>query len=71
MLMECPQMEEYRSSCGIRTFIQAYKHIRSYSSPLKLYALYLSDSNPDEMSSKALDLYHMYLGWHSKMNIDI
>ena len=71
MLMECGKMERYRSSCGIGTFIQAYKHIRSYASPLKLYALYLSDSNPDDMNSKALNLYHMYLGWHSLMNIDI
>ena len=59
MLMECGEMEQYRSSCGIGAFIQAFKHIRSYASPLNLYALYLSDSNPDKISSKALDLYHM------------
>ena len=69
--MECPRMSPFRKSCGIGSFIQAYKCIRPHLSSLKLYSLYLNDSYPESMKDKAIDLYHMYLGWRDLMNIDI
>ena len=71
MIIECPAMAHYRNTCGIAPFIAAFKFTRAASSPLKLYALYMNDENPEDMNNKAFDLYHMYLGWHSLMNISI
>ena len=71
MIISCPEMAQYRNTCGVGPFIQAYKYTRAYTSPLKLYALNMNDSNPADMNSKAMDLYHMYLGWHSLMNITL
>ena len=71
MIIECPKMTQYRNSCGIASFIQAYRCSRPHLSALKLYALYFNDLSADSMEWKGTDLYHMYLGWHSLMKINI
>ena len=71
MVIECPAMSYFRNSCEIGKFVRAFKLFKPQMSSLKLYALYLSDREPDKMNEKALNLYHMYLGWHSLMKIDI
>ena len=71
MVIECPQMSFYRNSCGIGSFVREFKVLRPQISSLKLYALYLSDRDPEKMYEKSLALYHMYLGWHGLMNIPI
>ena len=71
MVIECPAMTYYRNSCGIGKFIRAFKLLKPQISSIKLYALLLSDRDPEKMNEKALDLYHMYVGWHSLMNINI
>ena len=69
MLIDCPGMTQYRSSCGIGPFIVAYRTFNPHLSAVKLYALYMNDSRPDTMKKKSLDLYHMKFGWHKLMNI--
>ena len=64
-------MSQYRNSCGIASFIQAYRYSRPHLSALKLYVLYFNDISANSMKGKGTDLYHMYLGWHSLMKIDI
>ena len=71
MVIECPAMTYYRNSCGIGKFIRALKLLKPQISSIKLYALLLSDRDPEKMNEKALDLYHMYVDWHSLMNINI
>ena len=71
MLIDCPQMARYRGSCGLGPFISSYRMYRPHLSSIKLYALFLSDSNLDVISDRTVDLFHMYLGWHTLMNIPI
>ena len=71
MIIECPEMSHYRNSCRIGSFIRDYRVLRPQISSLRLFALYMSDSDLEEMNEKSLDLYHMYLGWHNLMNIPI
>ena len=71
MLIDCPQMGQFRGSCGIGPFVHAYRSTRPHLSSVKIYALYLNDNIPEKMAKKSIDLYHMYLGWHSLMKIDL
>ena len=71
MLVDCPSISQYRNTCGLGPFIAAYRGIKPHISSVRLYALFLNDSNPEKMSKKSFDLYHMVLGWHLLMNIDI
>lgn len=71
MLIDCPQMTQYRNSCGLGPFIAAYRSTKTHLSSVKIYAMYLNDSFPDIINKKTLDLYHMYLGWHNLMKIEI
>ena len=71
MLIDCCQMSHYRNSCGLGPFISAYRLTRPSLSSIKLYALYLDDQVPDNMLKRSTDLFHMYLGWHSLMDIPI
>ena len=47
-------MAQYRNTGGVGPFIQAYKYTRAYISLLKRYALYMNDSHPEDMNSKAI-----------------
>ena len=71
MLIDCSPMSTYRSSCGLGSFISCYRKFRPHLSSIKLYAMFLSDSNLDVVPDRTVDLYHMYLGWHTLMNIPI
>lgn len=71
MLVDCPGMTQYRLSCGLGQFISAYRRTNPQISSIKIFALYLNDRNPENMKKKAFDLYHMKLGWHSLMCINI
>ena len=71
MLIDCPEMTSYRNSCSLGSFISAYLKMQPQISSIKIYALYLNDSKPETMHKKALDLYHMKLGWYRQMNITI
>ena len=71
MVIDCPEMEVYRSSCNVGSFIKAVRFTRPGTSSVKLYAMYLSDRNSEMFCKKYKDLLHMYLGWHNLMGIDI
>ena len=71
MVIDCPQMELYRSSCNIGPFIEVVRFTRPRASSVKIYAMYLSDRNYEMFCKKYQDLLHMYLGWHNLMGIDI
>ena len=71
MLLDCPRMSPYRSSCGLGPFLAAYRCMIPRFSSVKIFALYLNDKNPKAMKQKALDLYHMKLGWHNLMGIEM
>ena len=71
MLIDCPELSYYRNSCGVGPFVQFYCQIFPHISSCKIYALYLNDDQPDQMQRKAYDLYHMKIGWHSCMNIEL
>ena len=64
-------MAVYRDSCGLGSFIKAYRRAIPGISSLKLYAMYLNDCDPCSMKNKAMDLYSMKVGWHSLMKIDL
>lgn len=71
MLIDCPTMSQYRESCGLGPFVTAYRRAYPQMSSVKIFALYLNDNSPENMKIKALDLYHMKLGWHNCMNISL
>ena len=71
MLFDCPEMIQFRNSCGIGTFATANRFLQTLISSVKLYSLYLNDSNPDVLLKRSNTLYHMYLGWHNLMNIPL
>ena len=71
MVIDCPLMEMYRSSCKIGPFIKAIRLTRPSSSSVKLYAMLLNDSNSDKFCDRYKDLLHMYMGWHNLMGIVI
>ena len=71
MLLDCPRMSPYRSSCGLGPFLVAYSCMIPRFSSVKIFALYLNDKDPKTMKQKALDLYHMKLGWHKLMGIEM
>lgn len=71
MLVDCPEMTEFRESCGLGPFISAYRRMNPHISSIKIFALYLNDNHSDKMKKKSLDLFHMKLGWHSRMNINL
>ena len=64
-------MEQYRNSSGIQSFILAHRRSTPHISSLKLFAIFLNDSNPDLIKKRAVSLYSMLLGWHSLMKIDM
>ena len=71
MVIECPAMEEYRRGCDLGSFIDLYRGMRHQFSPVKIYALYLSDKKVSVVKSRAISLSHMKIGWHKLMNIEI
>ena len=71
MIIDCEQMSYYRDTCDIGPFITAHRSISPTLSSIKLLAMYLNDRRPDEMKSKSLSLYHMKLGWHQKLGIQL
>ena len=71
MLIDCPQMDVYRQTCGLGPFVTAYRRMNPQISALKIFALYLDDNQPQNLKSRALELYHMKLGWHTLMNITL
>ena len=71
MLIDCPEMVQYRDSCEIGSFVRALRFNNHSLSSMKLYAMYLDDSNPDSILRRSNVLYHMYIGWHSLMGIPV
>ena len=71
MLIDCPTMTQYRESCNLGMFIKTYRRISPQMSSVKIYALYLNDTHPITLKEKAIDLYHMKIGWHIKMKIEM
>jgi hypothetical protein len=71
MLIECPMMAQYRETCGLGPYITAHRRVKPQISSLKIFALYLNDRVSAKMQKKAIDLYHMKLGWHKLMQIDL
>ena len=71
MVIDCPMMETYRSSCNIGPFIRALRITSPSLSSVKLYAMYLNDSDSERFCNKYQDLLHMYMGWHILMGIAI
>ena len=67
MLIDCPQLAEYRDTCSLGTFINAHRKIMPSISSVKIYALYLSDRYPEDIKKKAYCLYSMKCGWLIKM----
>ena len=70
MLIDCKELEQSRSSCGLGAFIRAKRIIKPPISSLKIYASFLNDRNSDQMKSRAIDLYTMKLAWHRLMHIE-
>ena len=71
MLIDCPEMAQYRDSCEIGSYIRALRFDNPSLSSIKLNSMYLNDSNCDSIMRRSSVLYHMYLGWHSLMGIQI
>ena len=71
MLVDCPQMEQYRSGCDLGSFVRLYKSLKPQFSSIKIYALYLDDRRTSTVQKKALALCHMKIGWHKLMKIDL
>ena len=71
MLIDCPLLACYRSSCRIGPIIKAVRCTRPAISSIKLYAMFLNDSRPESFCEKYEDLLPMYLGWHNLMKIDM
>ena len=71
MLVDCPAMEQYRNGCTLGPFIRAYRSLKPQFSSVKIFALYLNDKDPENVKKKALTLYHMKVGWHKLMNIEL
>ena len=70
-MIDCMEMREYRATCILGPFVTAYQKMSPHFSSVKIMALFLNDTNPEDMKQKALALYHMKVGWHSKMNINL
>ena len=71
MLIDRPLMSTYRSSCGLATFITAYKAFQPQMSSNKLYSMFLNDSKllkykvcysafKDEMKHPWLSISHLF-----------
>ena len=71
MLIDCPSMNYYRDTCELGLFVTMYRRSQPQISSVKLYAMYLSDSVLDNFKEKVLTLYHMKLGWHKLMKIEL
>ena len=71
LLIDCSAMTQFRNSCDLGSFISAYRKTSPQISSLKLYALFLNDSNPDLLKKRAMSLYTMQLAWHQLMNINM
>ena len=71
MLIDCPSMAHYRDTCEIGSFVLMYRRLQPQISSVKLYAMYVSDSCVDNLKEKILSLYHMKLGWHKLMKIEM
>ena len=71
LLIDCDVMGPYRRSCELSSFIAVHRRLQPSVSSIKLFALFLSDKNPDILKRRALSLYNMILGWHKLMNISM
>ena len=71
MLIDCPEMALYRNKCSLGLFVNSYRRMHPHISAVKLYALYLNDFITNEHKERILNLYHMKLGWHTQMGINL
>lgn len=71
MLVDCPQMSFYRKSCSLGPFIEAFRKINPQMSAVKIFSFYLNDTKTSDLKEKCLSLYHMKLGWHCLMGINL
>ena len=71
MMIDCPEMDYYRNTSDLGAFVRAYRQMGLQISAVKIYSQYLSDKMSGDIKNKALTLYHMKLGWHSLMNIEM
>ena len=69
MIVDCPSMEPYRTTCEIGPFVRLYKSMVPHYSSVKIYAMYLDDREFKAVQKKSLALYQMKVGWHKLMKI--
>ena len=70
MLIMCPAMEDYRSSCDLGKHITMYRTLQPQISAAKIYSLLLNDAICKDLKARILTLYHMKIGWCTKMGIE-
>ena len=70
MLIQCNTMSDYRNSCDLGQYITMYRKLQPQISAAKIYSLYLNDAMCKNIKKRILSLYHMKIGWYSKMCID-
>jgi hypothetical protein len=71
MMIDCQAMDPYRDKCDLGPFIRLYRTLKPQYSSVKIYSLYLNDSNPEKVFKKKLSLYNMKVGWHRLMDIPL
>lgn len=71
MLIDCSDMSGYRNTCELGRYISMYRGLQPQISSAKIYALFLNDSVPSNLKEKILTLYHMKIGWHTLMGINL
>ena len=69
MLIGCPHLSVYRNACGVGKFVNFHRKLIPSISSVKLYALFLNDSNPEDIKDKATSLFNMKVGWLSKTGL--
>jgi hypothetical protein len=70
MLIMCTAMNDYRSSCDLGKYITMYRNLQPQISAAKIYSLFLNDALCKNLKERILSLYHMKIGWCTKMGIE-
>ena len=68
-LIDCEVMRPYRESCEVGRFVRMHRQYQPQISSVKLYVLFLDDSDLTKHHERVTALYYMKMGWNREIGI--
>ena len=69
LAIDCPSLSLYRNNTSLGSFIAAHRWLNPSISSLKLYSMFLDDSDADVMNKRGSDLFSLKVAWEQLVDI--